>query len=318
MTKTNKHSALCKPKNACNARALFLIALLFFSCTSTNQNKILQKTNLQTFNFVPEWKEVTQIPNRVLYQFDYIQTTPPLIVHCIKINLKSKNLKIQVHTPNNSEFNSLSKFAKKIKPAVAFNTTPYTTTLPLRLGKKEPLGITISNGKIISKPCARYGCIAFWSYNTETTCNIANTMLTNNLGNTNATSKANAIGITARIFDSQNLNELNGALYACGGFWTILRKDKEYNYKDIKDARTVVGINDCGTTLFVVAVEGSHNKKSEGLSYNECSNFLKTLGATTAIELDGGSSTDLFIQGASVLSYKNNSLIPCFIGFLWE
>ncbi len=126
--------------------------------------------------------------------------------------------------------------------------------------------------------------------------------------------------LKADIIDSQT--ELtSGHLfpdYAFGGFWTILRKEEIGRFLLNRDSRTVIGISDNGTILYILVVEGEYKHKSRGLSLMECAGILQKAGAETAMSFDGGYSTELCIQGKSVLTYRANRRNANCLGFKFQ
>ena len=62
--------------------------------------------------------------------------------------------------------------------------------------------------------------------------------------------------------------------------------------------RTAIGIVEEGHYLFVVS--DGRTEESEGLSLSELASFLKTLGAETAYNLDGGGSSTMYFNGEIV------------------
>lgn len=63
--------------------------------------------------------------------------------------------------------------------------------------------------------------------------------------------------------------------------------------------RTAVGWDPNGT-LFLVAVDGRQEGYSDGMTLGELSAFFRRLGVTEAINLDGGGSTTMVVDGAVV------------------
>jgi exopolysaccharide biosynthesis protein len=73
--------------------------------------------------------------------------------------------------------------------------------------------------------------------------------------------------------------------------------------------RIALGIRSDGTTLLVVA-DGRFKHKSEGLSLPELERVMLWLGCTEAINLDGGGSSTMYIQGApysGVVNYPSDN-----------
>jgi hypothetical protein len=72
------------------------------------------------------------------------------------------------------------------------------------------------------------------------------------------------------------------------------------NFTDGRHPRTVVGWTPAGDTL-LVTVDGRQPSVSVGMSLFEATDFLIGLGATEAMNLDGGGSTT-FVQGGNVVN----------------
>lgn len=89
---------------------------------------------------------------------------------------------------------------------------------------------------------------------------------------------------------------------AIGGNWDILVRDGKPLAEPIgeKDAfvtnwhpRTAIGFGDDGKTMYMVTVDGRNAGGSRGMSLYELGRLMKELGATQAINLDGGGSTTM-------------------------
>ncbi len=99
-----------------------------------------------------------------------------------------------------------------------------------------------------------------------------------------------------------------GVLEAIGGGPRLLREGKvsvEAEQEDFNNGfatqrhpRTAVGYSD--TDLFFVTVDGRQPGRSEGMTLYELANLLLKLGAKEALNLDGGGSTEMLVQGQTV------------------
>ena len=63
-----------------------------------------------------------------------------------------------------------------------------------------------------------------------------------------------------------------------------------------RNPRTAVGMNQDGTKLFMVTVDGRQDGYSEGMTLQEFSSYLVSLGAYQALNLDGGGSTSMAVR----------------------
>ena len=71
--------------------------------------------------------------------------------------------------------------------------------------------------------------------------------------------------------------------------------------------RTALGITDDGHFVFVVS--DGRTDESEGLSLYELASFMKSLGVTTAYNLDGGGSSTMYFNGEVVNNPTTNGRI---------
>ena len=76
---------------------------------------------------------------------------------------------------------------------------------------------------------------------------------------------------------------------------TILPMRNDLSFVSNRHPRSAVGIRPDGTVLLFV-VDG-RTKESEGMSLDELTQTLRWLGCRDALNLDGGGSTTLFVQG---------------------
>jgi len=77
--------------------------------------------------------------------------------------------------------------------------------------------------------------------------------------------------------------------------------DLSFNYAwaEIRQPRTIVGIDGSGR-LIIVTVDGRQPGVSEGLTLTEEAALMESLGARTAMNLDGGGSTAIAVNGSLV------------------
>lgn len=81
-------------------------------------------------------------------------------------------------------------------------------------------------------------------------------------------------------------------------------------------ARTTVGLDESGKTLWIVLIDGKQRGYSEGLTLSEMGDFLINLGVHRAINLDGGGSVTLGInsaEGPQILNAPIHARVP-----MWE
>lgn len=197
--------------------------------------------------------------------FQVIKSSRPRSPYTIvKVNLAEENLQIISNFSQKEGKNTFSTktFSKKSACQLVINTTPF---------KKDgsPAGLIVENGSQISSANKKYAALAI--YREEST-------------------------YRAMIYDSQEEIDLTeSSLYlAAGGFWTILRGDKIYEFIDHKDYRTTAGLSGDGKTLYLMC-----GKK---LSYMDCAKILKEAGAESAMEFDGGRSAQMVLNGKNIIA----------------
>lgn len=243
---------------------------LFAGCASLARPELSAEEEAVLYpvaSYVPEVFEWEEVCPGVAH-FDFENSEIPLIYHAVKIDLTLADIVC-------SRNESTAQFAARTQCAVAVNATPFRRSGQLA-------GIHKEAGEVLSQPVARYGAIAF--------------KLAGNGGGP---------GCVARIFASQADEEIEDFDYAFGGFFVVLRDGlvcTEFIRRG--DSRTGVGLSVDGKTLYLLVVEGERLDQSRGLSYPQCGEVFKAMGCSDAIELDGGSSSVLCINGKSVLSYK--------------
>jgi len=250
-------------------------------CASLARPKLSPEEEVALYppaSYVPEafeWEEVC--PG--LSRFDFENSEIPLIYHAVRIDLTFAGVAGPGRTLELvcSRNESTAQFAARTQCAVAVNATPFTRSGQLA-------GIHKEAGVLLSQPVSRYGAIAF------------------------KLADARGPGCVAHIFASQADEKLKDFDYAFGGFFVVLdRGEVCTEFIRRGDSRTGVGLSADGRILYFLVVEGEWPDRSRGLSYPQCGEIFKSMGCSQALELDGGSSSDLCVNGKSVLSYKVHS-----------
>ncbi|MBM3846704.1 MAG: phosphodiester glycosidase family protein [Verrucomicrobia bacterium] len=96
--------------------------------------------------------------------------------------------------------------------------------------------------------------------------------------------------------------DTRGSNVAIGGSPTLLRQGKLADFKVNNDRhpRTAVGWND--ESWFFVEVDGRQSNLSAGMTIKELAEYMQKLGATEAMNLDGGASATMWVFGQVVNS----------------
>jgi hypothetical protein len=102
-------------------------------------------------------------------------------------------------------------------------------------------------------------------------------------------------------------------LEAVGGFPVLVRDSAEVpgldsagaaTFAPVRHPRTIVGVGAGGRRLLLITVDGRQPGYSMGMTLREAAKLARDLGATQAINLDGGGSTTLVIPKAAASGYR--------------
>lgn len=279
---------------------LFILSLLpILAVLSCATNKSLQKPLTQN-----RWLKI-QNAEWAEYSF-YEDKSFPLRYHCVKIDLTSENILISTYPNSENDFiqkngkrteffrgMTAKEFAQKSKSVISVNTAPFdgmykSKKISLLSSTRRICGIHVVEKNLISSPIKKYSALCL---------------------------KKASSGYTGRILTNQTGENLSEYDYVFGGFFTILKDFKKQPFSETRDSRTAVGLTKDGKTLYLLIAEGEKPAQSVGLSYPECAEIFLALGVCDAMQMDGGSSSSLFINGKNALQYKNHIKSAVFLGF---
>jgi hypothetical protein len=91
--------------------------------------------------------------------------------------------------------------------------------------------------------------------------------------------------------------EAHGAYNGLSGFYALLINGKNNGGMRDRHPRSAVGISRNGRYLILMAIDGRQPGYSESASTGETAEWIRKLGAYNALNLDGGGSTALVIEG---------------------
>lgn len=232
-----------------------------------------------------------------IYYTAYSVPEIPVKFHLVKIDFdEADSSKYEIesfpYTKNQTENSygvmSLEEFSAEKNMALAINTSPFTK---LGNGLCGIIG-THKNGIKFTDESERYACTGF---------------------NVNEQGK-----FRAEIAEHQTKEFTDTHSYVFGGFFMILETGQEKQFNVSYNSRTALGIKEKGNSsqeLYILVAEGENKFRSQGLSYQQTAEIFKKLGCDSAIQFDGGGSSNLCIKGVSKLSYKVRRKIPCGFGF---
>lgn len=274
---------------------LFVVALFLGALTACTTTKSLSTAPQITddSDFIPSeftWQPVTQGIDR----FDFENASVSLIYHVVKIDLSNENLELICYPDEHTKISSsgtfaglkTQDFAQGNNCTVAINASPFDG----RFRNKKIIGVHSVNGTQLAAPNNRYAAIAF-----------------SNAPDTN--------GYIARIIKNQTADCTENFDFVFGGFFAVLIDGELLPYNEIYNSRTGAGISQDGKTLYLLLVEGEEPARSAGLTYPQCGKIFAAMGCSNALEFDGGGSSQLCINGASVLNYKTTRLQANSFGF---
>jgi hypothetical protein len=194
----------------------------------------------------------------------------PMKCHVVRIDLANPNVSLLARPPGqgapsetDSEF--VSTFVRSQAVQVAINTTPF---VPDRVVPGRPVdlqGLAVSQGKRFS----------------EAAGNLDSLVITRD-------NRARLVPAGGSTTDAWN---------GAGGFLITLRHGQNVAEKLRPEPATVVGLSADGRRMFWLVVDGRQPGYSEGATPAETAEMLLGLGATEALNLDGGGSSTLACAG---------------------
>ena len=252
------------------------LIFLFTACVSLKSPELSPESEAILYpqaSYVPEtfdWQEVTDQAGKAVpgvWRFDFENPDFPLVYHAVKIELSDGN-----QTLATSRWKRTSDFAAREDCLVAMNATPFS--------KNGLAGIHKVDGQVLSEPVGRYAALGLH-------CGPDGTVT------------------QGQIFESQADSDLAACQAAFGGFFLVL-KNGEVRTDFIRryTSRSGAGLSADGKTLYLLVVEGENPSGSIGLSYPQCGQIFLAMGCSDALEFDGGGSSELCINGRSLLSYR--------------
>lgn len=213
----------------------------------------------------------------ITYERIVTQDPRPLVIHVVTIDLKADGIKTLVTQGDPNQARPLS--AKRTSDFLSDNNlqlaingdafTPWQDLGPLGYSPQPgervtPLGFAASKGTVYHQDTDEQPTLYIYQ---------------NNKASMNAlTGKVyNAIsGYKLLVWNGNIIDGLNGS--------------------DL-DPRTAVGLNKAGNKLIIVIVDGRQNGYSEGVSETELAQILLDQRVYSGMNMDGGGSSTLVIQG---------------------
>ncbi len=218
--------------------------------------------------FVPQWSslfggvDVTTVHKKA---------PRPLRLYAIRIDLEDPGLGFVV-TPSNgdrsldTDAKTASRFLAEQDCQVAINASPYSPVNDLPGSPRYVAGLSAADGDVYSEPHASFGVLLIDSENHAT--------------------------VTAPPIDTAGL--WNGV----SGFGMLIVDGVVVVGDGDRHPRTAVGTSEDGRYLYFLIIDGRQPLWSVGTSLEDTADWIARFGAYRALNLDGGGSSTLVIEGS--------------------
>ena len=232
------------------------------------------------FSRPPQTNSEQKLFKGIVYKRNFGLTARPTVVHVLTIDLSVAGVKALVTPPqvigknNSTSARTTSEFLREFKLQLAVNANyfhPFRENTPWDYYPHSgdityAVGQAISNGKVYSKADKNWGVLCV--------------------------SQQNRI----QILDPGNCP--NNTLQGIAGSDVFVKEGESVKSESKQDKpypRVAVASNKQGNILWLIVVDGKQPLYSEGVTIAELTDIVQSLGAYTALNLDGGGSTTLVI-----------------------
>jgi hypothetical protein len=234
---------------------------------------------------------------RLFTGIDYVRevrTTPrALVIHVITIDLDAQGIRFFV-TPGGEDIpaQTVSQFLDAHNLQVAINADyflPWRDVFVLDYYPHEgdPVntrGLAASEGTVFTQgfaPVDEYDTVYISAHNR----------------------------VTFDTHDDEIYNAVSGLPFLLLGGESLVAASDVANYRTDLHPRTAIGLDASGRKLILMVIDGRQPNYSEGVSMVELADLMREFGAQDAINLDGGGSATLVVQGVNGLPNVLNSPI---------
>lgn len=213
----------------------------------------------------------------ITYERRVTQSPRPLVIHIVTVDMQADGIKPLVTPPANESAEravparTTSEFLQQYDLQLAVNGdyfSPWFDAGPLGYAPKagdlaDPQGFAASNGKIYS------------DYSSE------------------------EVPIHILRTNRVTIGDLTGRVYmSVSGNTYLVRSNTVFPQNDNNlQPRTAIGINQGGTKLTIIVVDGRQPGYSEGMTLTELAALFAELKVYTAVNMDGGGSSTLVVAG---------------------
>lgn len=214
---------------------------------------------------------------------------PPLHLWAVRVNLADPGVSVVV-TPSNgprpldTDGRTTAAFLRDTGARIAVNASPFGPVADTPGASEDIEGISAAGGNIYSPPAKEGGALVIDG------------------------------GGRAWILDQAALTDSADVRAAVGGFAVILRNGRNLGSTDHRHPRTAAGVSPDHRLLYLVVVDGRQLAWSVGVTTRELAAWLKLLGASDGLNLDGGGSTALVARlpdgTPAVINSPIDGLVP--------
>jgi hypothetical protein len=219
----------------------------------------------------PTWRALFQ---GVLYSQFELSQPRPMVAYVIRINTQTPRLSF-LATPGlpkprkpreETAGVKTSSFLREHKLQIAINAAPYGPQHNEEGLPQDVAGLHVSRGDVVSTQTKSYPALAI--------------------------DRRNRAQIVAPPFSTERVHN------AVGGF-NIVLSDGELSASGPAGVhpRTAVGINAERSVMWWLVIDGRQAAYSEGASLKDVAEILQQLGASDGINLDGGGTSTMVIEG---------------------
>jgi len=196
-----------------------------------------------------------------------------LEVNAVRINLWDPTIEFLVspsngEKPKDSDARSTSDFLKEYNCQIAINGSVFLPAAKSRLDPVDVLGLSLSRGDLYSQANKYHALL---------------------------------ISRKGRAWIATPPFNLRGAYNGLSGYYSILQHGRNLGSMRARHPRTAVGISQDGRYLVLMTIDGRQPGYSNGATLAEAAAWLKKFGSYHGLNLDGGGSTTLVIEGVNGL-----------------
>ncbi len=195
----------------------------------------------------------------------------PLQARALRVDLRSPGIEFLVTPSNGSEplevnARTTSDFLREFKCQAAINGSVFAPFAQTNLQPMNIEGLSLSRGDLYSGP-EQYHSL----------------MLSTN----------------GRAWIARDAASSAGGFNGLSGFYSLLYRGRNEGTHKERHPRSAAGISQDGRWLILLVIDGRQPGYSEGVTTAETAEWMRRLGAFDALNLDGGGSSALVIEGTN-------------------